>query len=47
MIWIVVWGICGALGYAVSGKEKKVLGTILGVLLGPLGVVAAAVACKD
>lgn len=39
--------ICGALGYAVAGSTKKGLGTLLGALLGPLGILIAVFACKD
>lgn len=35
--------ICGAIGYMLSTDEDKTMGTILGLLFGPLGVVAAAV----
>ena len=35
--------ICGAIGYMLSTDENKTMGTTLGLLLGPLGVVAAAV----
>jgi hypothetical protein len=41
---IIIWIICGVLGYAVSSNpDKRVLGAVLGFLLGPLGVIAAAV----
>lgn len=47
MIFIFVWLICAALGYAVAGSSKKGLGTLLGLLLGPLGVLISAIACRD
>ena len=43
-LFIIIWIICGVLGYAVtSNPDKRVLGAALGFLLGPIGVIAAAV----
>ena len=47
MIFIVFLVICSALGYAVAGTRKKTLGAVLGFLLGPFGILIAAIACKD
>ncbi len=47
MILLLLLIICAALGYAVAGKNKKGLGLILGLILGPLGVLIAAVACRE
>ncbi len=41
---IIFWIICGALGAVVT--DRKALGFTLGILLGPLGVIAAAVLKK-
>ena len=48
LFFLIFWcAICGGLGYAVAGDEsKKGLGAVLGVMLGPLGILIAAVACK-
>ena len=37
-IFIPVAIICGILGYMVASDDDKVMGTILGLLLGPFGV---------
>lgn len=47
MVIIISAAICAALGYAVAGKTKKGLGTLLGALLGPIGILIAVFACKD
>lgn len=38
--------VCGGLGYAIAGDESKPLGIVLGLLLGPLGLVVAALAAR-
>jgi uncharacterized membrane protein YeaQ/YmgE (transglycosylase-associated protein family) len=41
-IVLIFGAICGGLAYAVTpNKEKKVLGAVLGVLLGPIGVLVS------
>ena len=47
MIILIALLICSALGYAVAGTRKKALGAILGLFLGPFGILIAAIACKD
>lgn len=42
IIFIIIWGLCGLLGYAVAKEQKKGLGAVLGVAFGPLGVLIAA-----
>jgi len=37
-IFILVAIICGILGYMVASDDDKVMGTILGLFLGPFGV---------
>ena len=39
--------ICGLLGFLVAGPSKKGLGVLLGALLGPLGILIAAIACRE
>ena len=47
LIGLILWcSLCGGLGYAVAGDDKKGLGAMLGVLLGPLGILIAAIACR-
>jgi hypothetical protein len=44
-VLIVIWVICGFIGYAIgSNKNAGGFGFVLGFLLGPIGVVAAALA---
>ena len=44
LIILIVWcGICGGLGYAVAKDDNKGLGAVLGIILGPIGVIVAAV----
>ena len=45
-ILIVLALVCGGLGYAVAAEDKKGLGAVLGLLLGPIGVLIAAVMKK-
>jgi hypothetical protein len=40
-------GLCGFFGSAVAHPDKKGLGFAVGFLLGPIGVMVAAVALKD
>lgn len=40
---LILWIIFGALGYAVASNENKGVGIMLGVLLGPIGILIAAV----
>ncbi len=49
VLFVLVIGllITGALGSAVSGPSKKRLGFWLGALLGPIGVLIAAIACRE
>lgn len=42
-IWLMVACMCGALGAAIASDENKMMGFILGCLLGPIGVIVAAV----
>lgn len=43
---LIVVLICGGLGSAVSHESKKGLGFVLGLLLGPIGVLIAAVGLR-
>jgi hypothetical protein len=45
-IYVVVALICAGLGYAVASDENKVIGAVLGLILGPIGVIVA-VLMKD
>jgi len=47
MGFLIVLAICAVLGAAVSSPEKKALGAVLGLFLGPLGVLIAALACRS
>lgn len=47
IITLVFLLLCAGIGYAAAGPQSKVLGAILGGLLGPLGIVIAIFACKD
>jgi hypothetical protein len=40
-IIIVVALICAGLGCALASDENKVMGTVLGLILGPIGVIVA------
>jgi hypothetical protein len=42
-LYIIVAVVCAGLGYAIATEENKVMGTILGGLLGPIGVIVAAI----
>tara|TARA_R110000772_G_scaffold139702_1_gene248848 strand:- start:271 stop:411 length:141 start_codon:yes stop_codon:yes gene_type:complete len=41
MIYFIAAIICAGLGYAVATEENKVMGAILGCVLGPIGVIIA------
>ena len=43
----ILLAVCSFLGYAVAGSKKKALGAVLGLFLGPLGVLISAIACRD
>lgn len=47
MFWLIVAAMCAAAGAAVSRDGDKVPGAVLGALLGPLGVIAAAIAFRE
>jgi hypothetical protein len=42
-LYIIVAVVCAGLGYAVATEENRVLGVVLGALLGPIGVIVAAI----
>lgn len=42
-VWIIIAVLCIPLGVIVAGKDKGVIGGVLGAVLGPLGVLIAAV----
>ena len=42
-LYIIVAVVCAGLGYAVATEENRVLGVVLGGLLGPIGVIVAAI----
>lgn len=47
VLFIISWILTmGYLGHAVAGEKSKSLGVILGILLGPLGVLIAALVGK-
>tara|TARA_R110000851_G_scaffold9707_8_gene35860 strand:+ start:2049 stop:2195 length:147 start_codon:yes stop_codon:yes gene_type:complete len=35
--------VCAVLGYAVATEENKVMGVVLGLILGPIGIIIAAI----
>ena len=41
-LYLIVAIICAGLGYAIATEDNKVMGAILGGLLGPIGVIVAA-----
>ena len=43
VVVILVLGVCSLLGYAVASDRNKGLGAVLGFLLGPIGILIAAV----
>lgn len=46
-IFIIVALVCCGLGYAIAPDDKKGLGAILGLLLGPIGLIVAALLKSD
>jgi len=47
MFWLIVAAMCAAAGVAVASDGNKGMGGVLGALLGPLGVIAAAIAFRE
>lgn len=43
---VLVAVVCGSLGYAVADQNDRVMGLVLGLILGPIGVLIAAVTRK-
>lgn len=47
VFFLIVALVCAGLGYAVATEDKKVLGAVLGLILGPIGVIVAALLKKS